>query len=72
MELKNLGENLGFSYLFAGDFEKNETATLAMMQISDPYLANTIWKPHEKLSCCRCILRNQYGHVLVQSITKPP
>ena len=28
MELKNLGENLGFSYLFAGDFEKNETATL--------------------------------------------
>ena len=29
MELKNLGENLGFSYLFAGDFEKNETATLS-------------------------------------------
>ena len=32
MELKNLGENLGFSYLFAGDFEKNETATLQKTQ----------------------------------------
>jgi len=31
MELKNLGENLGFSYLFAGDFEKNETATLPVL-----------------------------------------
>ena len=34
MELKNLGENLGFSYLFAGDFEKNETATLVLKYFS--------------------------------------
>ena len=29
MQWKNLGEYLGFSYQFSGDFEKNETATLA-------------------------------------------
>ena len=33
MQWKNLGEYLGFSYKFPGDFEKNETATLVVVVV---------------------------------------